>query len=231
MKNVFFLLSFAFFTLTLNSCNDCKDVVCNNGGICEDGTCDCPNGFSGASCEIEDLCITQDVTCLNDGVCADGECDCELYYRGESCQTYCVNGTFNSTNNSCNCWPGWEADGCTTESRLDWIGTYSLSSNCNQTGSNETIAAMEHPDADSVNIGVNYVKITGLTTIGDKNGYGLIDGNSLRIPRQNVSAAGGASYRVESQQPAILNGNSFELIIIRTYQGNDVICTLSFEKA
>jgi len=230
MKNVFFLLSFAFFTLTLNSCNDCKDVVCNNGGICEDGTCDCPNGFSGASCEIEDLCITQDVTCLDDGVCADGECDCKPNYRGESCQTYCVNGTFNSTNNSCNCWPGWEADGCTTESRLDWIGTYSLSSNCNQTGSNETIEAMEHPDADSVNIGVNYVKITGLTTIGDKNGYGLIDGNSLRIPRQNVSA-GGVSYRVESQQPAILNGNSFELIIIRTYQGNDVICTLSFEKA
>ena len=229
MKNFFFLLSFALFTLTMSSCNDCKDVVCDNGGICEDGNCDCPNGFSGLSCEVEDLCVTQNVSCLNDGVCVDGECDCEVYFRGESCQTYCVNGGFNATNNTCNCYPGWEADGCTTESRLDWIGTYSLTSDCNQTGSVETIAALDHPEEDSVSIAVNYVRITGLTTIGDTKAYGLIDGNSLRIPKQNVTA-GGSTYTVESKQPAILGSNSFDIVIIRKFQGNPVECTLSYAK-
>lgn len=30
----------------------CKGVVCNNGGTCKDGTCDCVPGYEGNKCEI-----------------------------------------------------------------------------------------------------------------------------------------------------------------------------------
>ncbi|MEY4877199.1 MAG: EGF-like domain [Bacteroidota bacterium] len=38
-----------------NSCkkDPCKDVVCNNGGTCVDGTCSCTSGYEGANCETE----------------------------------------------------------------------------------------------------------------------------------------------------------------------------------
>ena len=29
----------------------CKDVTCQNGGTCSDGTCVCPTGYEGTSCE------------------------------------------------------------------------------------------------------------------------------------------------------------------------------------
>jgi hypothetical protein len=36
-----------------NSCkkDPCKDVVCNNGGTCVDGTCSCTTGYEGTNCE------------------------------------------------------------------------------------------------------------------------------------------------------------------------------------
>ena len=86
--NLLFVALIGASALTFTSCTDeCKDVVCENGGICEDGNCDCPNGFSGVSCEVEDLCVTQNVTCLNDGVCVDGECSCDDGYEGNACGT------------------------------------------------------------------------------------------------------------------------------------------------
>ena len=44
----------AFTAVTYTACNkdECKDVVCNNGGTCISGACSCPTGFEGASCEI-----------------------------------------------------------------------------------------------------------------------------------------------------------------------------------
>lgn len=33
--------------------DDCAGVECQNGGICIDGSCQCPNGYEGANCETK----------------------------------------------------------------------------------------------------------------------------------------------------------------------------------
>lgn len=60
----------------------CENITCVNGE-CVDGTCDCPDGFEGDSCETETLCIG--VNCLNDGTCEGGECDCPDGFTGDDC--------------------------------------------------------------------------------------------------------------------------------------------------
>jgi len=40
--------------LFLCACSDpCKDVVCENGGRCDEGACWCEEGYMGLSCELE----------------------------------------------------------------------------------------------------------------------------------------------------------------------------------
>lgn len=57
-KNLFvasFLAIGALSTTMFTSCNPdpCKDVVCSNGGVCDEitGTCTCAAGYEGATCE------------------------------------------------------------------------------------------------------------------------------------------------------------------------------------
>lgn len=48
------LLTFSAFGAVLyTSCNkdECKDVVCQNGGTCTGGTCTCTSGYEGTNCE------------------------------------------------------------------------------------------------------------------------------------------------------------------------------------
>lgn len=57
IKNIAFsaLLAIgAFSVVTYTSCNkdECKDVVCLNGGNCVSGTCQCPTGYEGSTCEV-----------------------------------------------------------------------------------------------------------------------------------------------------------------------------------
>ena len=33
----------------------CQNVLCNNGGTCQEGGCVCPDGFNGRTCDAEDI--------------------------------------------------------------------------------------------------------------------------------------------------------------------------------
>lgn len=50
-----FLTIGAFTAITYTACNkdECKDVVCNNGGTCVSGVCQCTTGFTGTNCETQ----------------------------------------------------------------------------------------------------------------------------------------------------------------------------------
>lgn len=61
----------------------CENVVCLNGGACVNGSCNCPEGYSGAQCETFDDCFN--VTCLNGGTCVNGICNCPDGYTGSDC--------------------------------------------------------------------------------------------------------------------------------------------------
>ncbi len=63
----------------------CENVTCYNGGVCDDGLCDCPPGTSGFDCSVKDLCYN--VVCLNNGICINGTCDCPTGYTGANCGT------------------------------------------------------------------------------------------------------------------------------------------------
>lgn len=43
----------AFATITYTSCNTdaCDDIDCMNGGLCISGTCSCPTGYEGETCQ------------------------------------------------------------------------------------------------------------------------------------------------------------------------------------
>ncbi len=50
------LLTFsAFGAVVYTSCNkdECKDVVCQNGGTCAEGVCTCATGYEGTNCETK----------------------------------------------------------------------------------------------------------------------------------------------------------------------------------
>lgn len=86
MKRLLPLLIVALL-VTVQSCkqNLCEGVVCNNGGTCEDGKCECPPAWTGESCDVHtNGCDT--VVCLNGGNCLDAICNCPAHTSGTFCQ-------------------------------------------------------------------------------------------------------------------------------------------------
>ena len=54
MRIIFLLFVLTIATTGCNKTDVCTDVICENGGFCNsDGFCDCPEGYSGFSCEVE----------------------------------------------------------------------------------------------------------------------------------------------------------------------------------
>lgn len=90
LLQVFYFLALVICIMGMTACSEesCTAIVCENGGVCEDGDCQCPEGFIGQSCEVAiDPCLNQD--CGN-GVCeqtntGETRCLCEEGYEGESC--------------------------------------------------------------------------------------------------------------------------------------------------
>jgi hypothetical protein len=83
MKQILLLLSICFLTITGCKRDECESTNCLNGGICVDGTCECPAGYNGTNCEIFDQCFN--VTCLNGGNCVNGSCNCPEGFSGSDC--------------------------------------------------------------------------------------------------------------------------------------------------
>ncbi|HLP20826.1 MAG TPA: hypothetical protein VK174_11025 [Chitinophagales bacterium] len=72
---------------TAQSCKEnlCEGVVCNNGGTCKDGECQCLPAWTGVSCDVHtNGCDT--VVCLNGGNCLDATCSCPAHTSGQFCQ-------------------------------------------------------------------------------------------------------------------------------------------------
>ncbi len=85
IRNIAFsaLLSIGAFTfVTFTACNkdECKDVVCNNGGTCINGSCACATGYEGTNCST------------NSASKVDGTYTCT-----ETCQPPVTGGTWSST--------------------------------------------------------------------------------------------------------------------------------------
>lgn len=60
--------------------DNCKTVVCQHNGVCLDGTCNCPDGYSGVNCET---CAR---VCQNGYLEKDCTCRCPLGYSGANCE-------------------------------------------------------------------------------------------------------------------------------------------------
>lgn len=91
---------------------------CINYEVCVNDVCECPEGYSGSDCQIDDCA---NVYCLHGGTCLNGECQCPDNYTGINCEipidpcagVSCVNGDLDS-DCDCNCDNGWIGSDCST---------------------------------------------------------------------------------------------------------------------
>jgi len=96
---IFFILFLSIGVLLISSCRDeCKDQICLNGGVCDEGNCQCPDGYSGSNCETK----VDGYNCFN-GDCVYTPSNAQ-YSSIVACQTSCSNSNtnnFNCQNGNC----------------------------------------------------------------------------------------------------------------------------------
>ena len=63
----------------------CDGIDCGLHGVCNNGVCDCTNGYKGVHCEMPPACTT-DEDCTDGEVCTDYECVCPPLDTPTECQ-------------------------------------------------------------------------------------------------------------------------------------------------
>ena len=115
-------------------------AICDNNGICFEGTCFCNSGFCGKACE-DTICsecdegwwgagctkrcpLSNNVVCTNNGICfdgvnGDGNCCYNRGFSGLACEIGCkgdgvcsLNGICDPQSSVCTCFVGYAGDGC-----------------------------------------------------------------------------------------------------------------------
>ncbi|MEM6262971.1 MAG: hypothetical protein AAGI38_10720 [Bacteroidota bacterium] len=93
MKSPIFLLFLLLSMCLFPACDQdgCDDLNCQNGGVCVDGSCDCPEGVLGKECEIVlDPCDVKACVAGQTDTCAVGasgaRCVCSFGFEGEQCE-------------------------------------------------------------------------------------------------------------------------------------------------
>lgn len=212
----FIFLLTSFF---LSSCNNCADVNCLNGGECNDGTCICPDGFTGEYCETTANACT-DIDCGPNGTCVDGTCVCAEGWTGEFCDMEvtdpCVdvvcgaNGT--CVAGVCICDSGYEGDNCELLSRDKFLGSYNVAETCDSGTYTYAISIV------ASGVSVTQVDITNLYDAGQTT-TASVDGNTLTIGSQTF----GTGTIVGS---GTTNGNTITITVTISVGGNSESCTL-----
>jgi hypothetical protein len=180
------LMFFSIAFIGIAGCSEpCDDVNCLNGGACNDGTCVCPDGFSGEFCQTTDLCAA--ITCQNGGACLDGLCDCPDGFMGEFCQSVdpCTNVVCNNggvcDNGTCDCPDAYTGANCQTEVRDRFIGNYLGSRPVGGGGFSECLSFSASIEAG--NPGLMDLNLIGLCGIHNLN-FTITDSINLNIPVQ-----------------------------------------------
>lgn len=177
------------FVLTMQSCDKCKDVTCQNGGTCDNGKCACPTGYSGDNCEIKDPCLG--VSCLNGGTCNNGTCSCAAGYFGSDCALSCTpcsafTGNYYSYRQNCNqVFPQYNSTVSITTTASDKISISNFNNKGwdvqgDVSGSSFTISAQTFSDG---NVSWKVETTAGAT----------ISGNTLTIPTRLTNLGTSAS--------------------------------------
>lgn len=201
MKNL--IPVFLMVVLSLSACKTdvCDGVVCENGGTCEDGLCDCPDGYVGAQCEIPlDACdlkncdATGTDTCLISTVTGEANCLCSDGYEGERCEAR------------------WEEK---------FAGNYQASESCDGIGGNFLLTIELGPDPGEVTL-VNFANEQP-NSIPAKIVCDLLTSTAFQIGQQympfgEVEGQGGirSDGSIEYSYTVITNGDTASCIALLT---------------
>ena len=98
MRKLFQLMLVCGGLAAMNACNNkdgCEDTVCQNGGVCVEGDCQCPDGYSGPNCEISSF--ENGVFVVHEGGFQAGNASLSFYSKDTELMS---NGVFSSANGS-----------------------------------------------------------------------------------------------------------------------------------